>query len=191
MKVQARSDSGLHFRSGYDIIKLIKNHIFYIKWVCKVNVNRRTMKLESLVVNFRKAIEMAKANHEPGDFFRDFPLGQCGNTSDILAQYLIDNKFGPVTYVNGTYYGDNWDCEKSHAWLVVEGLVIDITGDQFKYEEEPLRCDLPVYIGPMTEYYQIFEIDPGGMNEHSGLKKQWINYHELKDWYETILRYLE
>ena len=54
--------------------------------------------LENLVFNFRKAIEAAKANNEPGEFFRKFPVGQCGNTSDILAQYLIDNGFAPITY---------------------------------------------------------------------------------------------
>lgn len=147
-------------------------------------------KLETLVSNFRKAIEAAKANNEPGDFFRRFPVGQCGNTSDILAQYLIDNGIGPITYVNGTYYGDGWDDRWAHTWLVVSGLVIDITGDQFKYHEKPLAYDVPVYIGPMTDYYRLFEIGPGGECEHFGLEKQWSNYHKLKDWYETILEYL-
>lgn len=67
----------------------------------------RKVELETLVFNFRKAIETAKDNDELGEFFRKFPVGQCGNTSDILAQYLIDNEIGPITYVNGTYYGDD------------------------------------------------------------------------------------
>ena len=57
------------------------------------------MELETLVHNFRKAIEAAQANYEPGEFFRKFPTGQCGHTSDMLAQYLIDNGIGPITYV--------------------------------------------------------------------------------------------
>jgi len=129
----------------------------------------RTEGLETLVSNFRKAIEAAKANSEPGEFFRKFPVGQCGNTSDILAQYLIDNGIGPITCVNGTYYGDSYEDRWTHAWLVVNGLVIDITGDQFKYETEPLKNDVPIYIGPMTEYYQLFEIGPRGECEHFGL----------------------
>ena len=147
------------------------------------------MKLEILVSNFREAIEIAKANKERGELFREFPVGQCGHTSDILAQYLIDNRIGPVIYVNGTYYGDDWD-RWSHTWLVVEGLVIDITGDQFKYHKEPLTYNVPIYIGPMIEYYQLFEVGPGGRHEHFGFEMEWSNYHELKDWYETILRYL-
>lgn len=146
--------------------------------------------LETLIFNFRKAIEAAKENNEAGEFFRKFPVGQCGNTSDILAQYLIDNGIGPITYVNGTYYGDDYDDRWAHTWLVVNGFVIDITGDQFKDKAEPLKNDVPIYIGPMTEYYRLFEIGPGGKCEHLGLDPTWSNYHELKDWYKTILKYL-
>lgn len=148
------------------------------------------MKLESLVFNFRKAIEAAIDNGEPGEFFRKFPVGQCGNTSDMLAQHLIDHGISPVIYVNGTYYGDDLDDRWNHAWLVVDGLIIDITGDQFKYKKAPLKNDLPVYVGPMTEYYRLFEVNPGGECEHHGLEHQWFNYHELRNWYETIVKYL-
>lgn len=112
---------------------------------------RHSKELETLVFNFRKAIETAKANNEPGELFRKFPVGQCGNTSDILAQYLIDNGINSITYVNGTYYGDDYNDRRAHTWLVVNGLVIDITGDQFKNEAEPLKNDVPIYIGPMIE----------------------------------------
>lgn len=121
------------------------------------------MSLETFVYNFRKAIEAAKKNNEPGEFFRKFPVGQCGHASDILAQYLIDNGIS-VIYVNGTYYGDDFDDWQAHTWLLVKGLVIDITGDQFKFHEESIKYDIPIYIGPMTKYYQLFEINPGGMN---------------------------
>lgn len=147
------------------------------------------MELDVLVFNFRKAIEIAKSNNESGEFFRKFPVGQCGNASDMLAQYLIDNKITPVTYVNGTFHG-GWDNICSHTWLVVNGLVIDITGDQFKYHDKPLTYDIPVYIGPMTEFYEMFEVTPGGSHEHFGLDSHWLNYHELKNCYKTILRYL-
>lgn len=151
----------------------------------------RIMSLETFVYNFRKAIEAAKQNNEPGELFRRFPVGQCGHTSDILAQYLIDKGISSVIYVNGTYYGDDFDDRYAHTWLLVDGLVIDITGDQFTFHDEPLKYDIPIYIGPMTEYYQLFEINPGGIHEHFGLDCHWSNYHELKTWYETILQYLK
>lgn len=34
----------------------------------------RKVELETLVFNFRKAIETAKDNDEPGEFFRKFPM---------------------------------------------------------------------------------------------------------------------
>ena len=153
-------------------------------------IRGRKAKIETLAFNFRKAIEAAKDNGEPGDFFRNFPVGQCGNTSDLLAQYLIDNGIGPITYVNGTYYGEDWDDKWAHTWLVVNGLVIDITGDQFKYHKEPLAYDVPAYIGPMTDFYRLFEIGPTGKCEHLGLEEHWSHYHKLKRWYEVILKYL-
>ena len=150
----------------------------------------KKVELKGLVYDFRKAIETAKANNEPGEFFEKFPYGQCGNTSDILAQYLIDNGIDPIIYVNGTYYGDDFEDRQSHTWLDVKGLIIDITADQFKYYKKPLTCDIPVYIGPKTEFYQLFEIGPESMYEHFGLEKHWVHYRKLKDWYETILKYL-
>jgi hypothetical protein len=155
------------------------------------SLGKKLSTLEDLVFNFRNAIEAAKANNEPGEFFRKFPVGQCGNTSDILAQYLLDNGFTSIIYENGTYYGSELDDRWSHTWLIVENLVIDITGDQFKYHSEPLKNNVPVYIGPMTDYYRLFEIGPGGSHEHFGLDGRWFNYRELKDWYNIILEYIE
>lgn len=149
------------------------------------------MTLETLVFGFRRAIETAKANNEPGEFFRKFPVGQCGHASDMLAQFLIDKGIGPITYVNGTYYGSCGRIMQSHTWLVVDERIIDITGDQFKYHEAPLTYDIPVYIGPITEYYRMFDTRYGSNHEHFGLERQWSNYHELKTWYENILNYLK
>ena len=146
--------------------------------------------LEALVVGFRNAIELAKDNNEPDYFFRKFPTGQCGHTSDMLAQLLIDNGIGPVRYINGTYYGEAGSVMQAHTWLVVENLVIDITADQFRYHAAPLTNDIPVYIGPVNEYYQLFDTTHGSDHEHFGLEQQWTNYHELKTLYKTILNYM-
>ena len=146
-------------------------------------------KLEKLVFAFRKAIERAQKNDEPGEFFRKFPTGQCGHTSDLLAQFLIDNGGSQVRYVYGTYYGRN-DKMQSHAWLSVGDMIIDITADQFRYHEAPLTNDIPVYIGPMNEYYKLFDMTFGDNHEHMGLERQWTNYRELIRCYDTIIRYI-
>lgn len=148
------------------------------------------MTLEELVFKFRHAIESAKESEADGYYFCKFPTGQCGTTSDMLAQYLIDNGYNHITYVNGTFYGNTPFDNQSHTWLEVNGLVIDIAGDQFKYHDQPLKYDIPVYVGPMNTYYRQFEITPGGAHEHLGLEKSWSNYYDLKNWYEAIKRYM-
>ena len=148
------------------------------------------MNLQKLVYNFRDAIETAIENGESGTFFRKFPTGQCGHTSDMLAQYLIDNGFESIVYVNGTYYGDEWDDRWSHTWLVVNDQIIDITGDQFKYHQEPLKNNVPVYIGLENKFYDLFEIHQSGKHKHFGLDCRWSNYYELEQCYEIIKKYL-
>lgn len=108
----------------------------------------------------------------------------------MLAQYLIDNGYSHITYFNGTFYGDTPFDNQSHTWLEVNGLVIDITYDQFKYHDKPLKNDVPVYIGSMNEYYQLFDVSDGSVHEHFGLEQEWFNYYDLKKWYETIMRYI-
>ena len=63
---------------------------------------------------------------------------------DILSQYLIDK------WIQNSYI-----CKWKHImvmiliknsrilWLLVDGRVIDIIGDQFKYQEELLNYDIP------------------------------------------------
>jgi len=80
--------------------------------------------------------------------FRYFPGASCGNASDILGTWLIENGFGGVVYVWGVR-GD--EGEQSHGWLEVGGLVIDITSDQF---EDGLEA---VYVGPMTRFHESFK----------------------------------
>ena len=71
-------------------------------------------RIYQLACQFRRAMEQAKKEGvfrcAPG--FKEFPLGSCGNTCDLLAEYLME--FGIYTeYVAGMYR------DVTHAWLVV------------------------------------------------------------------------
>lgn len=59
------------------------------------------------------------------DYKMPFPMGWCGATSRALGAYLIERGYSSVDYVFG-YRGDI-----SHAWLEIDGWIIDITADQF------------------------------------------------------------
>lgn len=148
------------------------------------------MDIKEMCMQFRKAIELAIENNAPGEFFRKFPKGQCGNTSDILAQYFIENSIKPIIYVNGTYYGDSEYGRYSHAWLEVYGQIIDITGDQFWDQKKPLKNNTPVYVGKMNSFYKSFDTAPGDRGEHFGLEPKWSNYRELQEIYRIILKYM-
>ena len=50
----------------------------------------------------------------------------------IMGTYLIKNGFANVEYVVGI------DGEQSHAWLECDGVIVDITADQFGSEIDPV-----------------------------------------------------
>ncbi|MDD3663035.1 MAG: hypothetical protein PHT84_04155 [Candidatus Pacebacteria bacterium] len=96
--------------------------------------------LYSIAARFRVAIEKALNTGEflSDSVFREFPSGCCGFTSDLLAKHLRESGV-ETQYISGNYkYG--WT-GRSHAWLeTYDGVVIDITRDQFKNDPEPLHC---------------------------------------------------
>lgn len=57
--------------------------------------------------------------------FGSFPTGSCGSSSDLLAQYLLSKGVKKIKYVHGKRG------RHSHGWLEIDGLIIDIAGDQF------------------------------------------------------------
>ncbi|QDB99781.1 hypothetical protein [Mesorhizobium sp. 8] len=60
---------------------------------------------------------------------QQFPKGACGDASMLLAAALHDKGLGKFCYVCGLTRKDG--SGESHAWLSGEGLIIDITADQF------------------------------------------------------------
>lgn len=67
--------------------------------------------------------------------FRNFPRGSCGDTSILLGQYLYEQGQGIWTYASGERVSDDF---QSHAWLEKDGLIVDITADQFDDIDEPV-----------------------------------------------------
>ena len=62
--------------------------------------------VKQFATQFRRAIDLAL---EAGEFdndsiYRRFPRACCGDTSDLLAQYLLDKGI-KTDYVCGTYWG--------------------------------------------------------------------------------------
>lgn len=114
-----------------------------------------------LVKQFREAIDIARGEDAflKDICFGNFPHGCCGDASDLLANYLLSHGI-QTWYVCGTYYGESEEYRQSHAWLELSnGIIIDITGDQFKYEDVFLNYNNPAYIGEMDDFHALFDVE--------------------------------
>lgn len=151
--------------------------------------------LRRLAQSFRDAIDTAKSKQEPYTFFRKFPTGQCGYTTEMLAKYFASKGYKEMIYETGVYYWDDFEFNENHepnqhTWLLVEGLVIDITGDQFCFYDEPIKNNTPVYVGPKTPYYELFDVHPCGRYKISGYNPNSPGGKELDTWYQVIMKYM-
>lgn len=82
-------------------------------------------------LKFRHALQEPEGLECPS--LQRFPAGACGDTSDLLARFLLDEGLGEWDHVSG--------CDttgQTHAWIEREGWIVDITADQFGDVGEPV-----------------------------------------------------
>lgn len=115
--------------------------------------------LLGMASRFRWAVDSAHAAGEfDGDVvFRRFPNGCCDDASILLARYLHDHDV-MVKRAYGVFCSGGFQETRSHVWLLADGgTIIDITGDQFRCNSLFDNFDVPVYVGPSNEFYEMFE----------------------------------
>ncbi|WP_426215754.1 hypothetical protein [Pseudomonas sp. DWRC2-2] len=78
-----------------------------------------------LATSFRLAVQIIVETGNVPMHIQGFPRGCCGIISELMGDYLNTVGIGEFFYVCGMKDG------ASHAWLEVDGLIVDITGDQF------------------------------------------------------------
>ena len=134
---------------------------------------------------FRTAIEEAVRNGEIRKM-ASFPTGCCGMASDLLQRYLFEQ--GVFTWYMSGRYGNGVNGE-SHAWLeTMDGNVVDITGDQYKYKK--LRFTDPVYVGLRANgFHDKFELDEP--KAYSQEDDPFGRNHEFDLRYEVVKRYMK
>lgn len=147
--------------------------------------------IKQLANQFREAIEMAKEEKEfyKDIVFRNFPIGCCGDTCDLLAQFLLDNNIGSYC-VRGTYRKGSFKDMQSHAWLLTDNrIIIDITSDQFKYTPKLLNYNKSVYVGAENDFYRLFEVD--SIYVYEGIAALGDGCQDrLNELYWKIMRYI-
>ena len=98
----------------------------------------RVREIRSAVETFRKAIERSDLSSDEF-YLKTFPRVCCKPASMVLGKYLVDEVgCRPLTFVEGKSWGHNGGLLRSHWWIEHEGLVIDITADQFAEIEQPV-----------------------------------------------------
>lgn len=113
-------------------------------------LNQEFAPLVDAIIEFRSMIEHTDFSVMPiaSNFLR-FPKGCCGDTSVLLWKYLqikFNGRFDRyIKYKCGIK-------KQSHAWLEYQdGIIIDITADQFSDINEP------VVITTDNRYYNVFK----------------------------------
>ena len=120
--------------------------------------------LEKEAIRFRKAILTVKeAGGFPADGFHfermnSFPIGCCDDTADLFSHYLFE-KYGIESIrVDGTCFDKYRRCSFNHSWQVVNGWIVDLTGDQFDFDPA-LRIKLNgVFVGDNSPFHRQFTI---------------------------------
>ena len=150
--------------------------------------------IQQLITQFRCAIDKAKT---AGEFVSDisfykFPRGCCGDASDLLGEYLLENGINSLYVCGNRYFDDPEEGTQSHAWLLVNGMIADITGDQFSDRSCYYNYDITDYYGPCDDFHKLFEVENRDVYPFPGLK----NYSEvcsgrLFNLYEKIKKYLK
>lgn len=143
--------------------------------------------IKQLARSFRSAIEKAKQEHDlVGDaVFSRFPCGCCGDTCDLLAHFFNEYNIEAI-YICGTNYVDDPFDSQSHAWLLINGeLIVDITGDQFKFKKRFYNFNQEVFVGLSDPFYELFEVDPRRD------VREYCLTERLKFLYPRIIKHIE
>jgi hypothetical protein len=93
------------------------------------------MHMIELVTKFRSTIMcLGKSNFNHTSLaVTDFPEGCCDDASILLAEFLEENGYTNINLIHGSNGGTQKEL-KSHDWLLVNNIIVDITADQFDWK---------------------------------------------------------
>lgn len=113
-------------------------------------IEKKIYKIRKILANFEKP-----DFHYETSFYHSsgFPKGCCGDATDLLGLYLLKFHGIESEYVCGERLISN--LYQSHAWLLCQGYIIDITADQFN----DIGYKLPdVLIQVQSDFHDSFDV---------------------------------
>lgn len=126
--------------------------------------------IRATAINFRGAVQQC-GKQLKAITLQQFPHGSCGDASDLLGMYFKQSLMVECEYVVG------WAQGKTHAWLELATVIIDITADQFGNEAVIVSSD--------SQFHRQFEIDDRRVPDISGVTQPQLQY--LQHDYELIV----
>ena len=146
---------------------------------------------------FRAAIEEAR---DVGEFkqpkpyqqepMANFPFDCCDDTTDLFIHYLY-HMFGIDSLkITGRYYSNKLKCTCFHTWQETEGVLIDLTGDQFDRDDDIQIKAVPVYVARKEKFHEQFDCP---QTERScGIECLGIGSHDrMYGLYDKIMKHMK
>jgi len=134
--------------------------------------------LREMAAKFRAAI-LACDKSKPFITLQSFPNGACGDASYLLAKYFEEKGCGQFEYVWGMRRSNS----HSHAWLEQNGIIVDITADQFD------GIDNPVLITMDRTWHAQFEEEDRHTADYERYDPATVN--NLRASYEFVVKNIE
>lgn len=108
-------------------------------------------------------------------------MGSCGDVAPLLGAFLHDQGAGTFSSVFGMRgEGNN---RRSHAWLEGEGLIVDITADQFDEVTER------VIVAEHSDWHATFDTEVMHEGDHRTYDE--VTADELDGVYRQILKHVK
>ncbi|EKF9488590.1 hypothetical protein ACUULL_003735 [Vibrio cholerae] len=113
------------------------------------DIEKKIYQIREILARFKKADFHSMTSFY---FSSGFPAGCCGDATDLLGLYLLKYHGLESDYICGHGLGNN--SNQTHAWLVCQGYIIDITADQFNADGYQLPS---VIIDKQSTFHERFD----------------------------------
>lgn len=124
--------------------------------------------IRSAAAEFKSALDSIDRAHWEAVYIESFPRGACGHCAELLALYLQRQLGITPDYVCKTFYGPDGTRDTSHAWLEWNGLIIDISGDQFGWPPVIVTRVSPLHGRGEDEQRHRWKLDPSWWGQQCG-----------------------